>query len=98
MGIGDADAVALAGFLPTSCPTWKDNGRDVTFYPFMIVVERSNNERAFWLPYFHVIRDPAKSKPICKYGQWAPFMRVDLFEDVLRQARSAGYLAGEKID
>jgi hypothetical protein len=90
LGITVKDAVAVAGFLLKPLPEWGDGGRKVTFYPFLVIVERPGKGRAAWLPYFHVAQDAKRS--VCKYGQWAPFIGLDLFEDVLQQARQAGYL------
>src|SRR4051812_26409943 len=49
LGAGAADAIAVDGFLPDPCPTWQDQGRDVTFYPFLVIVEQANSGRAIWL-------------------------------------------------
>ena len=92
LGVGKTDAVALASFLPKSPPKWDNNGREVTFYPFLVIVKVSSGEELAWLPYFHIVKDPKKQTEVCRYGQWAPFMGLTLFEDVLGQARSAGYL------
>jgi hypothetical protein len=94
LGVTKRDALALAAFLPADPPKWDDQGRVVTFYPFLVVVERAPSERAAWLPYFHVVRDPTTQKVVSKYGQWAPFLGLALFEDLLVQARKAGYLLG----
>lgn len=92
LGITERDAIALAAFLPAVPPKWKDQAREVTFYPFLAIVERTGGERAAWLPYFHVVIDPTTKKVVSKYGQWAPFIRLALVEDLLAQAREAGYL------
>jgi hypothetical protein len=68
-------------------------GGTVTFYLFLIVTKREGRDKAVWLPYWHVTQDGEKKT--IKYGQWAPFMDMELFEDLLSQARSAGYLNDE---
>jgi len=83
-------------FLPKPPPQWQDGDRDVIFYPFLVILERDGTERAAWLPYFHVVRSGKKT--VRKYGQWAPFMSIGLFEDLLRQAHEAGYLPGVSVD
>jgi hypothetical protein len=65
----------------------------VTFYPFLVVLQRHGREHAAWLPYWHTIEKHGR-KPTQKYGQWAPFMDFGLFADLLTQARAKGYLPG----
>jgi hypothetical protein len=35
----------------------------------------------------------ARARGLEKYGQWAPFMDAHLFDDMLAQARAAGFVA-----
>jgi len=91
--VQDKDAKVLASFYPHQLEEWPCEGRTVTFYPFLIVTEREGRDRAVWLPYWHVVRDGGKDNP--KYGQWAPFMDMELFEDLLSQARNDGFLNHE---
>jgi hypothetical protein len=62
----------------------------VTFYPFLVVTERKGRDQAVWLPYWHVVGDGEENRK--KYGQWAPFMDMKLFRDLLAQPRDEGYL------
>jgi hypothetical protein len=88
------NAEVLASFYPHPPEDWRDSsGRTVTFYPFLIVTKREGRDQAVWLPYWHVIRDGEKEN--LKYGQWAPFMDMKLFKDLLSQARNAGFLNHE---
>jgi len=91
--VQDKDAKVLASFYPHQLEEWPCEGRTVTFYPFLIVTEREGRDRAVWLPYWHVVRDGGKDNP--KYGQWAPFMDMELFEDLLSQARNDGFFQHE---
>ena len=86
------DNIAIAGFLPRTPISWTDTGQTITFHAFLIVLERDaeNRPRTVWLPYFHVVEQNARK--IVKYGQWAPYIGVDLFRDLLSQAENAGYL------
>jgi hypothetical protein len=94
LGVQDNNAKVLGSFYPRPPEDWTDSsGRTVTFYPFLIVTKREERDQAVWLPYWHVVRD-GKKKTL-KYGQWAPFMDMKLFEDLLSQARNAGYLNDE---
>ena len=89
------NAEVLASFHPRPLEHWCDSGgRTVTFYPFLIVTKREGRDQAVWFPYWHVVRD-GENKNVKKYGQWAPFMDIELFEDLLSQARDAGYLNHE---
>jgi predicted RNA-binding Zn-ribbon protein involved in translation (DUF1610 family) len=87
------DAKVLASFYPNRLEEWPCEGRTVTFYPFLIVTKREGRDQAVWLPYWHVVRDGEKEN--LKYGQWAPFMDMELFEDLLSRARNAGFLNHE---
>jgi hypothetical protein len=94
-GLGAADNQStIAGvFHPREPETWVDrDGSKVTFYPFLVVLNRKNRERAIWLPYWHVV-ERKSARPLEKYGQWAPFMDAHLFDDMLAQARAAGLVA-----
>ena len=91
LGVQDKNAEVLASFYPHPPEDWR--GGTVTFYPFLIVTKREGRDKAVWLPYWHVTQDGEKEN--LKYGQWAPFMDMELFEDLLSQARSAGYLNDE---
>jgi hypothetical protein len=85
------NSVVLASFYPDPLETWLNSfGRTVTFYPFLVVTKREGRDQAVWLPYWHGVRDGEKER--YKYGQWAPFMDMELFEDLLTQARNAGFL------
>jgi hypothetical protein len=84
-------AEVLAGFHPRPPERWRDSsGRTVKFYPFLVVTKREGRDQAVWLPYWHVVRDGGKRT--LKYGQWAPYMDMELFEDLLSQARNDSYL------
>jgi hypothetical protein len=91
LGVQDKNAEVLANFYPHQPEDWQ--GGTVTFYLFLIVTKREGRDKAVWLPYWHVTQDGEKKT--IKYGQWAPFMDMELFEDLLSQARSAGYLNDE---
>lgn len=94
LDVPDKNAEVLASFLPHQLEYWQDSrGRTVTFDPFLVITKREGHDQAVWLPNWHVIRDGEKERR--KYGQWAPFMDMKLFEDLLTQARSTGFLNHE---
>jgi hypothetical protein len=91
--VEDKDAKVLASFYPNRLEGWLCEGRKVTFYPFLIITKREGRDQAVWLPYWHVVRGGEKEN--LKYGQWAPFLDMELFDDLLSQARNDGYLNHE---
>jgi hypothetical protein len=95
LGVQDKNAEILASFYPHPPEDWclVSGRRTVTFYPFLVVTNREGRDQAVWLPYWHVVQTGEKVN--LKYGQWAPFMDMELFEDLLSQARNAGYLNHE---
>jgi len=91
---GRPDCKVLDAFLPENPVSWRQQDmREVTFYPFLVVLQRSDDEgRCFWLPYWHLVEGIGTVKR--KYGQWAPFMDASLFESLVAQARAKGHLVG----
>jgi hypothetical protein len=87
----DAEAEVRAVFRPRRLESWRNKKREkVTFVPFLVILRRGNRKDAAWLPYWHLVEKGKRRAT--KYGQWAPFMDAHLFEDLLSQARKAGYL------
>lgn len=85
------NSVVIASFYPHPPEQWEDSReRTVTFCPFLVVTKREERDQAIWLPYWHLIQEDEKTNH--KYGQWAPLMDMELFEDLLTQARCAGFL------
>ena len=79
-------------FSPRKPQSWTEtDGSLVTFYPFLVVLNRHGKDLAAWLPYWHVVA--RANGPQYKYGQWAPFMDARLFQDLLQQAQSKGYFS-----
>ena len=92
LGASSVECKVLHAFLPSDLVSWKQkDGEWVTFYPFLVVMERTDvKDRAFWLPYWHTVEGTGMKKR--KYGQWAPFMDEPLFKSLLAQAREKGCL------
>ena len=93
LGVREKNAEVLASFYPNPPEEWPCDGRTVTFYPFLVVTKREGRDQAVWLPYWHVVRHGEKEN--LKYGQWAPFMDMKLFKDLLAHARNADFLNHE---
>jgi len=55
-------------------------------------MENQEFGRTVWLPYFHVLVEGTAKEKI-KYGQYAPYLGLGLFINLVEQARQAGYLA-----
>jgi|HubBroStandDraft_6_1064221.scaffolds.fasta_scaffold93887_3 hypothetical protein len=67
--------------------SWEDNGKSITFYPFLIVLENTDDKSMkVWLPYWHL----EESKR--KFGERAPWMDAELLDGLLAKARAKGYL------
>jgi hypothetical protein len=77
-------------FMPDKPSNWTDpKGQEVTYCPFLVITETSGNEMSAWLPYWHIVKGSGKKKD--KYGQWAPFMDLTTFEELLKKAKAKGY-------
>ena len=86
----------LAVFYRRKPVSWCDKTRrQVTFYPFLVILKRDGGKQSCWLPYWHIINESPR-KP--KYGQWAPFMGLTEFSSLLAQAHKAGYLRAAHHD
>jgi len=94
LNASDPECTVRDCFMPRHPERWRDaDGKEVTFHPFLVVLQRHGREQAAWLPYWHTVERPGR-KRAQKYGQWAPLMDFSLFEDLLSQARAKGYLLG----
>jgi hypothetical protein len=84
---------AIAVYLPDRVERWDTAaGEAVEFFPFLVILRTADSaELSCWLPYWHLVHTKQGIKT--KYGQYAPMMQSDLFEDLLRKARLSGYLS-----
>lgn len=75
----------------TSQQSWDDsNGDKVTFCPFIVVTrDVINSTKCIWMPYWHTVDKNGQKK--IKYGQWAPYMDLELFNKLYKQALDKGY-------
>ena len=81
----------INAFVPSARPKWKQGKETVEFFPFLVFLEQEEPyDRGVWLPYWHVKGPKGCTRPV--YGQWAPFMDLDLYNDLVAQARAAGCL------
>jgi hypothetical protein len=81
LGFGDGDFKVVAAFLPEKLDSWLgEDEEEVTFYPFLVVLERASDGKQFcWLPYWHVTGKEAR------YGQHAVCLEQAQFESLAAQ-------------
>jgi hypothetical protein len=86
LSAGTTDCKVLSAFLPKELVSWEHKGKKVTYYPFLVVLQRvGEHSYSAWLPYWHLHGDKRK------YGQYAPFMDDPQFMDLVTQAQQKGY-------
>ena len=83
LGAGDSEFNVVSAFLPTKLESWLgQEEEEVTFYPFLVVLQRIGDNRQFcWMPYWHVTGNEAR------YGQHAICLDQSQFESLITQAR-----------
>lgn len=84
LGCGDSEFKVISAFLPEKLESWLgEEEEEVTFYPFLVVLERGDGSRFCWLPYWHVTGKEAR------YGQHAMCLDRAQFDDLMQQTREA---------
>lgn len=84
LGTGDSEFKVISAFLPEKLESWLgEEEEEVTFYPFLVVLQRGDGSRFHWLPYWHVTGREAK------YGQHAICLDSGQFENLIQQAKEA---------
>jgi DNA-directed RNA polymerase subunit RPC12/RpoP len=83
LGCGDADFKVVSASLPDRLESWLgEEEEEVTFYPFLVVLERTGDHKQFcWMPYWHVTGKEAR------YGQHAICVDQTQLESLITQAR-----------
>lgn len=83
LGCGDGEFKVVSVFLPDKLESWLgEEEEEVTFYPFLVVLERAGDRRQFcWMPYWHVTGKEAR------YGQHALCIDQLQFESLIEQTR-----------
>jgi hypothetical protein len=79
-------------FAPPKPRRWNHEGRLIEYHPFLVIGETLTErpQRTAWLPYWHTDEHNGGRRP--KYGQWAPHMDLDIFSNLVDQARVEGLL------
>jgi len=83
LGCGDEEFKIVSAFLPAKLDSWLgEEEQEVTFYPFLVVIERAGDAKQFcWMPYWHVTGKEAR------YGQHAVCVDRAQFESLIAQVR-----------
>ena len=86
------DRCIVGAFAPRKPVQWRDSkAHDIEFIPFLVISDAlDGSNRTAWLPYWHT--DTSDGSTRQKYGQWAPHMDLEIFLDLLDQARERGLL------
>ena len=80
LGAGDSDYKVASAFLPQKLESWLgEEEEEVTFYPFLVVLETSEGKQFCWMPYWHVTSKEAR------YGQHAVCLHRRQFDSLMEQ-------------
>ena len=80
LGAGDSDYKVVSALLPEKLDSWLgEEQEEVTFYPFLVVLETSDHKQFCWMPYWHVTGNEAR------YGQHAVCLEKRQFESLIGQ-------------
>ena len=81
LGAGDSDYRVISAVLPDKLESWMGGEQEeVTFYPFLVVLETSERKQFCWMPYWHVTGKESR------YGQHAVCLEKSQFESLIEQA------------
>ena len=81
LGTGDSDYKVVSALLPEKLESWLGGEQEeVTFYPFLVVLETSEAKQFCWMPYWHVTGKEAR------YGQHAICLDKRQFASLIEQA------------
>lgn len=80
LGAGDGDFKVTSAYLPDKLESWLGEGEEeVTFYPFLVVLQAAGGKQFCWMPYWHVTGNDAR------YGQHAVCLDYDQFDSLIEQ-------------
>jgi hypothetical protein len=82
LGAGDGDFEVVSAFLPEKLDSWLgEDEQEVTYYPFLVVLQASDGKQFCWMPYWHVTGKEAR------YGQHAVCLDHGQFESLVEQVQ-----------
>jgi hypothetical protein len=80
LGAGDGDFQVISALLPSRLESWLgEEEEEVTYYPFLVVLQDAEGKQFCWMPYWHVTGNEAR------YGQHAVCLDAAQFEDLIKQ-------------
>lgn len=80
LGAGDSEYKVISALLPDKLESWLGEGEEeVTFYPFLVVLETYEARQFCWMPYWHVTGKEAR------YGQHAVCLDKRQFASLIEQ-------------
>lgn len=83
LGSGDGNFKVVSAFLPQKLESWLgEEQEEVTFYPFLVVLEAADGKQFCWMPHWHVTGKEAR------YGQHALCLDHGQFESLVEQAEN----------
>jgi len=82
LGAGDGDYKVVSALLPDKLESWLgEEAEEVTFYPFLVVLETGEGKQFCWMPYWHVIGKEAR------HGQPAVCLEQRQLESLMTQVQ-----------
>jgi len=82
LGAGDGDFRVVSAFLPEKLESWLgEDEQEVTYYPFLVVLQSAEGKQFCWMPYWHVTGREAR------YGQHAVCLEHGQFDSLIEQAQ-----------
>jgi hypothetical protein len=82
LGAGDGDFKVISAFLPEKLESWLgEDEQEVTYYPFLVVLQAPDGKQFCWMPYWHVTGKEAR------YGQHAVCLDHGQFDSLIAQAQ-----------
>ena len=83
LGAGDGDFKVVSAHLPVRLESWLGDGEEeVTYYPFLVVLQASDGKQFCWMPYWHVTGNEAR------YGQHAVCLELEQFGSLIEQVQN----------
>lgn len=80
LGAGDSDYKVVSALLPEKLESWLgEEQEEITFYPFLVVLESGEGKQFCWMPYWHVTGKEAR------YGQHAICLDKRQFASLIQQ-------------
>ena len=82
LGAGDGDFRVISAFLPSKLESWLgEEEEEVTYYPFLVVLQSGEGKHFCWMPYWHVTGKEARC------GQHAVCLDAAQFDSLVEQVQ-----------